>query len=151
MINIKISCFGRVSQSSAVFLHPLLEPGAYYSSTPDRSSADYCSPVTDDSTPFALCSKGNGKWAIAEEKMLVQLWCGQQTKLESTDARKTWEEIASAVSVNRVITSAQCQRKIKYLKTHYKRPRTQTEIKREAKEIHLPFMTRLIPFWVVGI
>ena len=53
--------------------------------------------------------------------MLVQLWCEQQTKLESTDAGKTWEEIASEVSVNRVITSAQCQRKIKHLKTHYKK------------------------------
>lgn len=64
--------------------------------------------------------RGYGKWGEEEEKLLVQLWYGKHTRLESWHARQVWEEIAQEISKIRKVTSAQCQQKMKYLKDRYK-------------------------------
>ncbi|KAJ7381360.1 hypothetical protein OS493_001488 [Desmophyllum pertusum] len=100
--------------------------GTYYYSEPSTPSSSTlsapanCSPVYDDIETSNSSQRGYGKWGKREEKLLVQLWCERHTRLGSKNARKVWEEIAAAVSQDRLITSAQCQRKIKYLKDRYK-------------------------------
>ena len=50
----------------------------------------------------------------------MQLWCDKHTRLELQHAKQVWEEIAQEISKIRKVTSAQCQRKMKYLKDRYK-------------------------------
>lgn len=78
--------------------------------TPEPQEADY----------LGKAGRGYGKWGEEEEKLLVQLWCDKHTRLESRHQRQVWEEIALEISKIRQVTSAQCQRKMKYLKDRYK-------------------------------
>ena len=83
--------------------------------------------------------RGYGKWGEEEEKLLAQLWCDKHTRLESRHARQVWEEIAQEISKIRKVTSAQCQRKMKYLKDRYKEAKDQNRHKTGGEQKTLPF------------
>ena len=82
---------------------------------------------------------GYGKWGEEEEKLLVQLWCDKHTRLESQHARQVWEEIAQKISKIRKVTSAQCQRKMKYLKDRYKEAKDHNRHKTGGERKTSPF------------
>ena len=83
--------------------------------------------------------RGYGKWGEEEEKLLVQLWCDKHTRLESRHARQVWEEIAQEISKIRKVTSAQCQRKMKYLKDRYKEAKDHNRHKTGGERKTSPF------------
>ena len=83
--------------------------------------------------------RGYGKWGEEEEKLLVQLWCDKHTRLESRHARQVWEEIAQEISKIRKVTSAQCQRKMKYLKDRYKEAKDHNPHKTGGERKTSPF------------
>ena len=83
--------------------------------------------------------RGYGKWGEEEEKLLVQLWCDKHTRLESRHARQVWEEIAQKISKIRKVTSAQCQRKMKYLKDRYKEAKDHNRHETGGKRKTSPF------------
>ena len=83
--------------------------------------------------------RGYRKWGEEEEKLLVQLWWDKHTRLESRHARQVWEEIAQEISKIRKVTSAQCQRKMKYLKDRYKEAKDHNRHKTGGERKTSPF------------
>ena len=69
----------------------------------------------------------------------MQLWCDKHTRLESRHARQVWEEIAQKISKIRKVTSAQCQRKMKYLKDRYKEAKDHNRHKTGGERKTSPF------------
>ena len=69
----------------------------------------------------------------------MQLWCDKHTRLESRHARQVWEEIAQEISKIRKATSAQCQRKMKYLKDRYKEAKDHNRHKTGGERKTSPF------------
>ena len=83
--------------------------------------------------------RGYGKWGEEEEKLLVQLWSDKHTRLESRHVRQVWEEIAQEIPKIRKVTSAQCQRKMKYLKDRYKEAKDHNRHKTGGERKTSPF------------
>ena len=87
--------------------------------------------------------RGYGKWRDEEERLLVQLWCDKHMRLESRHTRQVWEEIAQEVSKIWKVPSTQCQRKIKYLKDHYKEAKDHNRNKTGGERKTLPFYNEI--------
>ena len=87
--------------------------------------------------------RGYGKWGEEEEKLLVQLWCDKHMRLELRHARQVWEEIAQEISKIRKVTSAQCQRKMKYLKDRYKEAKDHNRHKTGGERKTSPFYDKI--------
>ena len=79
----------------------------------------------------------NGK--MKEEKLLVQLWCGNDEGIESQHTRQVWEDIAQEISKFRKVTSAQSQQKMKYLKGWYKKAKDHNCHKTGGEQTISPF------------
>ena len=92
------------------------------------STASVQSPSPSPSPPESIeeeparpkTARGYGKWSEQEETLLVQLRCDKHMWLETRHSRQLWEEIAKEISKTGNVTSAQCQRKSKYLEDRYK-------------------------------
>lgn len=93
--------------------------GSRYSgagSTSSESNRSY-SPSLDNAP-----RKVYDTWSKEAQKLLVQLWAENFERLESKDARKTWQKITDELN-NRLgssRTSQKCNKKIKYLIDRYK-------------------------------
>ena len=72
-------------------------------------------------------------------RLLVQLWYDKHATLESRHARQVWEQIAHEISKSRKVTSAQCQRKMKYLKHRYKEAKDHDRQKTGGERKTSPF------------
>lgn len=78
--------------------------------------------------------RGYGKWSEQEEMLLVQLRYDKHMWLETRHSRQLWEEIAKEISKTGNVTSAQCQRKSKYLEDRYKEAKIIIITRQEATE-----------------
>lgn len=107
------------------FVEPRIgQPSFVQPSSSSTASVQSPSPSPPESieeeTARPKTGRGYGKWSEQEETLLVQLRCDKHMWLETRHSQQLWEEIAKEISKTGNVTSAQCQRKSKYLEDHYK-------------------------------
>lgn len=121
MANTQQASASQVSVSQASASHAGSSQASQTRSSPAGSSTSSSSP----SSPEAADQPGKrayDRWSNDEEKMLINLWAENLDRINSSQARKAWDEIGKQMNLKFGTKRAteKYQKKIKYLVDRYK-------------------------------
>ncbi|KAK2564275.1 hypothetical protein P5673_012530 [Acropora cervicornis] len=96
-----------------------------YNNPPSQMQSSQASTSSSPSSSAETVEGGKrsyDKWSHDEEKMLISLWAENIDRINSNQARKAWEDIATQMNkkFGSKRATERCKKKMKYLLERYK-------------------------------